>query len=500
MAQTRKIVVLGLSVIALAVGCTTAPAIVSTQTPVERTQRLLAIAEEYDKKGQSQAALRIYDHLLIQQPNHREAQERRQLLAERTGLPSSMINDPRHVYASRSSSGRNTNAMIRGPVPTSAVPDNSQKSIDAELKAAALLRPVSPAENYLQFAGTIEAAGPETNSLNATSELRQVSAAVSENEQKTNGRRESVSEQADSKATKPLQPVTYSPEETSEADEGRWKKFNPKSSERHGETAVAEPLFSDLKATGLRRQSNGDSLLLLNLEQRMDSSSRTEQVEALCEAAELKVNSPVVLDAIRGRLADEDILVRIHAAWAFRAITGDDEVSLRILRDCLSEKNESVCCLAIYLIGEIGTGAAAATPDLVELRDGTHGVPSLYASEALMKVSPADLQSINVLKAALASNEQQVRWGAATLLGNATGVFQVEAATALKSAIQDEDIHVSVAACLSLGGFGSYGGVALEELQNAADFGNQDVRFAAAIALDCLHDKQGSWAYSVAKK
>lgn len=250
MTQTRVIVALGLIVTQWAAGCTTAPTVLSMQTPDERAQQLLAIAEQYDRKGQSQAALRIYDHLLIQQPRHRVAQERRQLLSERAGLLSSTGSDSKYASATRSSSNQNTNAIPHGPVPTSAVPDNSPLSIEAELKAAARLRPVSPAENSLRFAGTIEAI-PVEGTPDANTGLRHVSAASEGNELKGAGGVGSVSENTEVKTLKSLQPVRFSPDTTSDVDERRWKSSEPKSLPSTEEAAFAEPLFSGRK--GIRQ-------------------------------------------------------------------------------------------------------------------------------------------------------------------------------------------------------------------------------------------------------
>jgi len=66
-------------------GCATPGNKVSHSAPVDtqqaRISRLMAVAAEYEKEGKQEAAMRLYQHVLAQQPDHKDAIAKRDLLA-----------------------------------------------------------------------------------------------------------------------------------------------------------------------------------------------------------------------------------------------------------------------------------------------------------------------------------------------------------------------------------------------------------------------------------
>jgi len=66
-------------------GCAT-PQTTSQNAPVDtqeaRLGRMMAVAAEYEKSGKPEAAMRLYDHVLAQQPTNTDARERRNLLTQ----------------------------------------------------------------------------------------------------------------------------------------------------------------------------------------------------------------------------------------------------------------------------------------------------------------------------------------------------------------------------------------------------------------------------------
>lgn len=67
-------------------GCATPRTTSQSTVPVDsqqtRLSRLMSVAEQYEKEGKPEAAMRLYDHILAQQPGNSQATERRNLLVE----------------------------------------------------------------------------------------------------------------------------------------------------------------------------------------------------------------------------------------------------------------------------------------------------------------------------------------------------------------------------------------------------------------------------------
>ncbi len=167
---------------------------------------------------------------------------------------------------------------------------------------------------------------------------------------------------------------------------------------------------------------------------------------------------------------------------------GPSELLSNLIGQLRSDSSETVC-LAAYQLGQIGPGAIEAASELTELRDTQTGMVRLHATEALSLITPGDVVSVKILSEALRGDDAKCRWVAAMMLGNVSEPLRLEAAEALKTAVDDPNSTVAATACLSLGGLGLHGIMVLPELERASKSSNSEVSEAARIALRSLQEK-----------
>lgn len=222
------------------------------------------------------------------------------------------------------------------------------------------------------------------------------------------------------------------------------------------------------------------------LVRRLDSMNEDDKMAALIEIAEMGEEAESAKLAVRALHQADNELVQIYAAAATRSIESDAWDSVKVLKNRLVSDDPEVVQLAAYTLGKIGPEAMEATDALCELRDAEVSATSLYAAEALTRITPHDGRSFEQFTKALHSNDSELRWFAAVTLGNATKLNQERAVVALAEALRDSEPNVRTAAALSLGGFGEGAQPVLNDLKHAAEFDTPEVREAARTALACL--------------
>lgn len=450
-------------------GCATpSPLFNSQHASLERSQRLLEIAAEYDRNGQPAAAIRIYDHLLAQQPANSFARERRDLLAQQVSNPPfGQQNGSAPVLAagpppqgSRAGNG----LPLATPAPTPST------SLEQELLIAEQKRPkgvdVELSSEVIETAAPLaveqfRSEGWEDLSVSKTA-VRPAPALVSQ---------QNEAHQISSHKTIPQPPVSGSAE-----------TFLPPITV----DKVPERMDTRSPAAAERAVSSGDLPVdLKQLISQLESSKPAEQIAALEILKEDDTMAKAVMANIQVLLRNPDPLVRFHAANSLQEISNRD--SIKTYCDLLTCDHEQLICLAAYQLGQMGPAALAAIEKLQKLQDSAHGIPQLYAAEAIMKITPHHQQAIAVLVNALDNEDSNVRWLSAIVLGNVTGDIEADAAEALRHAIHDQDPTVRVAICLSLGGLGHYGTIATNELKEIVRSDRPDVKEAAEISLLCLN-------------
>ncbi len=237
-----------------------------------------------------------------------------------------------------------------------------------------------------------------------------------------------------------------------------------------GKTPSLETVFEEAKAdwktTSVQRLCDADaSDELIQVVSLLDSKEPTERIAGLIELGDQGLYARAASPAVRALLHDTDALVRAHAAGTVRDIEGSNSDVVRHLKSLLQEEDADVLRLSAYLLGQMGSEAVSAVPDLERLRDTKDSLTSLHAAEALTRIIPEVSTSYEVLQKGLSDEKHENRLFSAVSLGSVTQDGAEFAAKALKAALQSEDADVRATAALSLGGLGSYAEIAIEDLQ-----------------------------------
>lgn len=219
---------------------------------------------------------------------------------------------------------------------------------------------------------------------------------------------------------------------------------------------------------------------------KLSSENKNDRISALVALGDQGEEAKSAALAVRSLFEDDSELVRVYAASATRAIEADACDSVKVLTNSLKSEQPEVVHLAAYMLGKIGPEAMDATDELCRLRDRELSVTSVYAAEALTRITPHDERSFDQLTQALKSDEAYVRWFAAVTMGNATEFHSERAVSALTAALKDDHPNVRTAAALSLGGFGEGARPALAELEQLAESDSGEVREAARTAIACV--------------
>jgi HEAT repeat protein len=151
-------------------------------------------------------------------------------------------------------------------------------------------------------------------------------------------------------------------------------------------------------------------------------------------------------DALRARLADRDLIIRVHAARALIAIGLPPESVLPVLVDLLGVEKPNVAVAAAYVLGRIGPPAAAALPSLHDRVVASDLLDRLVLADAIVRIDPTDREALAILTGGLRDPEGDVRYLSAIALGDAPVVHQRLAEKALTCALSDRNLRVQAAA------------------------------------------------------
>ncbi|WP_437226723.1 HEAT repeat domain-containing protein [Planctomicrobium sp. SH661] len=533
-------------------GCAT-PSWMSRSEPTDpreaRVNRLMTVAAEFEKEGKPEAAMRVYEHVLAQQPQHPDATLKRDLLAQQ-GVKSGArplqkdaapgINTaPQQMYASASKPKAPAEPAAQKDIaaeihrknaelakmlaeqkasthPIVAVPgeksaqDNDltptpipEQSLAAKSKAnllEMLNQPASVEDPGWASTGSSgdwqivsndieskESAWKPTGQSQAAEEFASpTSVAFSESSpefDKVQAPEAETSDWALVEADEPM-PKSEQVASVSEPDADAWQTTDltrPPAVEE--KTVASEENWQTTRLAGLC-----DNLApgLIPIVDRLESKESSDRVAALFELGELKSEARSASVAVYSLMQDQDPVVAVYAAGTLRQITGDAWSSVHTLTKYLDHTDPGIAQLSAYMLGQMGPEAMDAVPALERLRNNSQGMTSLHAAEALTHIAPADVSSVQKLTAALSETDRELRWFAAVSLGTVAGECEKQAAEALKNALNDGEMEVRIAACLSLGGLGSHAAIAIPDLEKAARSESPDVKSAAETALACL--------------
>jgi hypothetical protein len=485
-----------------------------------RVDRLLSVADQYEHDGKIDAALRVYQHVLAQDPKNSTARERRDLLTQQIAqnttpgskakaLPASMeklaaADEQEHPVASEAqksekvaksstSSPAKTESPIAGAAKDKIQPVTHTESLDD-------LPSIRPAGGSQAETASHTKAFPEED-LSGVMKKQAPSPANPARDVAVAGKPQlpaAPQEQDRSLSTSPFFA------EESEAEESWDLAPSTTSIARHESRSDADPwMRTDLRHHGVPQPApepledfwTGTRLVtlcsqlppdLVPLVKQLSDVDPAQRIEALRQLAILRRNAQAASVAVFALLEDPHPLVSINAAATLHVISGDVWGSVRTLSAKLESKDEKIIRLSAYLLGQMGAEAMDAVPALEGVRDHHQGLTRLYAAEALNRIAPADPAGVETLAAALSDSDREIRWFAAVSLGTVQGDGEQAAAEALMSALHDCEPQVRAAACLSLGGLGNHAAMAIPELERTVGQDVPEVQTAAETALACL--------------
>lgn len=512
-ASTRALFVTAPFVLALT-GCVAGPSWLVGEhagDPAARAQRIWQAAQQYEAQGQYQSAYYLYHKLVHQQPRNQQARERLQLVAERINEGATDV----RLASGRSSKDAQTalkllaaiQAEEREKMLTRHVGGSTSQPFLAEnhLRAESVA-PSQPATITRPLAHSAIPSNPVVLASTPPDLQQPASPAplppIIDEQPATEA---SVNESASTPTPEAAWWMADAAEETTPAAETQPRPV-PESldlsptSELASATAVTVVHKSDelpkvipaaktgWQPTSLARHCGELSPDVAEAVALLDSSLPETQIDGLQQLSRAGERARPAAVAVRSLLKSDDPIISADAAETLHAIANDAEGSVNTLIRLLTDSDESVVCLACYLLGKLGPEAIDAQPDLEIVLTESSGITALHAAEALLRIAPRQDNAFSALSQALTSSDRQQRWFAALALGSVQGPKRIEAAVALQAALDDEGPEVRAAAALSLGGLGEQAAVAIDDLERIAQSDEQDVREAAATALACLKE------------
>jgi HEAT repeat protein len=155
-------------------------------------------------------------------------------------------------------------------------------------------------------------------------------------------------------------------------------------------------------------------------------------------------------EALNARLADRDLIVRVHAARALFSIGGYNAAILPAFVDLLGVEKPNVAVAAAHVLGRMGPQAAAALPSLHDRLAASDLLDRLVLAGAIANIDPNDREALAILTGGLRDPEGDVRYLSAIALGDAPVVHQRLAEKALSVALNDRNLRVQSAAAEAL--------------------------------------------------
>jgi HEAT repeat protein len=258
-----------------------------------------------------------------------------------------------------------------------------------------------------------------------------------------------------------------------------------------GASLVADTLYaSDLLVRGdpavdLLRGALGDRAAEVPALASALASAESTGVRAECAAAlgALGPAARVAMPSLFAALEDPSEAVRAEAARALTRL-GPEAQDVPRLVAALGSSDAYVVAFAAWSLGNLGSAAEAAVPDLARTltRDDTNAV----VAGALARIGPAAGAAVGVLVDGLRSADADRRWRAARTLGR-IGPPAASAVPSLTAALSDSSSLVRLHAARALGRIGPAAGPAAAALQRATGDKDPNVGEEARQALGRLH-------------
>lgn len=154
----------------------------------------------------------------------------------------------------------------------------------------------------------------------------------------------------------------------------------------------------------------------------------------------------IAVPTLRERLADPDLVVRVHAARALWAIEPDAEDILPVLVDLLGVDRPNVTVAATQTLGKMGEAASAALPTLRDVLETSEFLDRLVLADAITRIDPKEHETLRVLTTGLRDPEGDVRYLAAVALGTSRLANSRRIVKELRPALHDRNLRVQSAA------------------------------------------------------
>ena len=237
---------------------------------------------------------------------------------------------------------------------------------------------------------------------------------------------------------------------------------------------------ADVLRGALGDRAGDPEALAAALGQHASAAVRTECASAL---GALGPSGRAAVPALFVALADPSEAVRAASARALARIEpGPDDVPRLVA--ALRSEDGYVAGFAAWTLGNLGSAAAGAVPDLVHAlsRDDTNAV----VAGSLARIGPAAAEAVPALVQALRSEDADRRWRAARTLGR-IGPPARAAVEPLVDALGDPNGAVRQHAARALGRIGPAARPAAAALQRATGDSDPQVREDARQALGRLY-------------
>lgn len=455
------------------------------------TAQLLAAARQYEKEGNAEGAVGIYQHVLKYHPSNAEAKEGLALVQQgklRTEY------DPERLLASGNRAVQ-SNPQAREQL--ARVQQAQREQVNdrmAELIAQAARNPkkieVDPTPTPTLVASTTkpqEAKPAATQVAKAKSTAPTPPARLPEPSAKPAKPQAAAAEKKEpSRSVEPPAQVAQikaeeAPEEETSIESAGFARVD-------GTDVPADWAEGSWQGHSLADKCQDASAAVLREVRKLESKADADRQEGLTKLAQMGSEAVSARGAVRELLEDRNQMVSAHAAWAIWEIEADTQAATSHLQQLLSSNGTHVVQFACYTLGNMGEAARSAAPELETLLSHQDSYVRLHAAEALSRMAEGKQQAsaIATLVALLKDSDAGVRHLSAMALAQTDRANEATAIAALTEALDDDNAGVRSAAALSLGAFGSGAESAVARLEKAVATDHTDVREAATTALACI--------------
>ncbi len=209
---------------------------------------------------------------------------------------------------------------------------------------------------------------------------------------------------------------------------------------------------------------------------------RSRALDALLKmGAEAREAIPVLVEALENE--EERTALRLQAATALIVIAPTEKRVLLALTGTLKTRDPVVRFRVAWILGQLGTAAEAAVPELIRALKDTNALVRLHAVDALGKIGPPAQPAVPAL-VRLLRQDPPVRGNILRALGSIGGAVDKKIVGLLIRAMGSEDSRVRVEAAITLGKIGPVTPEVVPTLVQALFRENPGLRWAPAGALE----------------